>query len=109
MKSLFLSAALFSVALVSGCSTMDMQETVESGDPKALFEAQISKAEAAFKEVDAQGGGWRDTEETIEAAKKAAESQNYAKAVELVTMAMDEVQLAKAQSDSQKNAKPWQF
>lgn len=109
MKSLLTSAIVFTVVLTSACSTMAVQETMENNDPKAMFEMQLSKAEAAYKEVDAQGGAWRDTEETLEAAKKAAESQNYEKALELANDVLSESMLAKQQSDSQKNAKPWVF
>lgn len=101
MKVIITSIAI--ALLTSACATMG------TGNAQGQYEETLAQAEAAYSEVNKSGAAWRDTGDIIESAKKEAKQDNYDKALELVTTALNESQLAKQQDDKQKNAGPWLF
>ena len=92
--------------LLSGCAT-----TGGAGDSNAeeQYSLVIVEAEKAYKAADSAGSAWRDTKETIEAAKQEAVSNNFSKALALANIALQESKNALQQSEDQKNAGPWLF
>lgn len=82
---------------------------VAQADPADAPEAEqanqaISEAEAAAEKADAVGYLWRDTEGMIEEARKAAEAQEYQKAIELANEARRQSEAAYRQYLDQRDA-----
>ena len=79
--------------------------TAKEGDaaPDQVSTA-ISEAEAAAEKADSVGFLWRDTEAMIEEAKKAAEAENYDKALKLAEEARRQSELAYQQYLDQRDA-----
>ncbi|KPJ91826.1 MAG: hypothetical protein AMJ53_10675 [Gammaproteobacteria bacterium SG8_11] len=112
MKKLLLPVSLAaSLLLVNGCgSTGEMAETSSAdSDLKSQYEKTIKDAETAFKAVDQVGGAWVYTEEKMDEAKKAAQANDFSKALELAKEAHDQSLLARQQFESQVNAGPTLF
>lgn len=92
------------LALMTGaCATMG------TGGTQDQYAETIAQAESAYNEVNKSGGAWRDTGEMIESAKKEAQQENYDKALELATSALNESRLASQQKENEKKAGPWLF
>ena len=89
--------------MTSACATMG------SGSAQDQYAATLAQAESAYSEASKSGAAWRDTGELIESAKKEAKQDNFDKALELITSALNESQLARQQGDGEKNAGPWLF
>ena len=89
--------------LTSACATMG------SGGAQDQYVETIAQAETAYKAVNKSGGAWRDTGEMIDTAKKEAQQENYEKALELATSALNESHLANQQMENEKKAGPWLF
>ena len=101
--------SVFVVSLV-GCETMGTsEEGASGGDGQAQYEQIAKEADALYKQALGMGNVWRDTEEKLGDASKAAKSGDYAKAVALATEAKEESQMAIEQAKSQKNAGPTLF
>ena len=112
MNRLLLPASLAAtLLLLTACgSTGDVAESASGGsDSKSQYEKVMKDAEAAYKEVDKAGGAWAYTEDTLGEAKKAAEANDFAKALELAKEAYDQSVLAKQQFEGQVNAGPYLF
>lgn len=112
MNRLLLTTSLAaSLLLFTACgSTGEVAETASGdSDLKSQYEKTIGEAETSYKAVDQVGGAWAYTEEKIDEAKKAAETKDYAKALELAKEAHDESLLAKQQLEGQVNAGPTLF
>ena len=110
-KPFLLASLAASILLLTACgSTSEVTETAAGGsDLKFQYEKTIKDAETAYKTVDQAGGAWVYTEEKMAEAKKAAEANDYAKALELAKEAHDQSLLAKQQFDNQSNAGPTLF
>lgn len=81
------------------------QAAPTAGGPEAQRAQQaIGEAEAAAEKADAVGYLWRDTEEMIEEAKKAAEAREYDKAVQLAEEARRQSDQAYRQYLDQRDA-----
>lgn len=100
-----------SILLLTACgSTNEVTEPVSGGSNlKSQYDKTIKEAETAFKTVDQVGGAWAYTEEKMDEAKKAAEANDYSKALVLAKEAHDQSLLAKQQFDNQINAGPALF
>lgn len=96
-------AAIAVALMTSACATMG------SGSAQDQYAETIAQAESAYKAVEKSGAAWRDTGELIESAKKEAQQENYEKALDLATSALNESQLASQQNESQMKAGPWLF
>ncbi|MGD8594386.1 MAG: hypothetical protein PVF82_16250 [Gammaproteobacteria bacterium] len=112
MSRFLLPASLAaSLLLLTACgSTGEVAESASaSSDTKSQYEKAIKEAETAFKAVDQVGGAWAYTEEKMDEAKKAAASNDFAKALDLAKEAYDQSMLAKQQFENQVNAGPYLF
>ena len=112
MNKVLLAAALAAFLLwLSACgSSGEVAETASAGsDLKAQYEKTLKDAEAAYKAVDQVGGAWAYTEDKMAEAKKAAEANDFGKALALAKEAYDESLIAKQQFDGQVNAGPYLF
>jgi outer membrane murein-binding lipoprotein Lpp len=111
MNKVLLPAALAASMLLAACgSTGDVAETASAGsDLKTQYEKALKEAESAYKAVDQVGGAWAYTEEKMDEAKKAAETNDFAKALQLAKEAYDESMIAKQQFEGQVNAGPYLF
>lgn len=101
MKKYLVAAvmALF-LAACAGTAARD-----NPGAPEAQEATQaIKEAEAAAEKADSVGYLWRDTEDMIKEAKKAAEEENYDKAVKLAEEARRQSELGYQQYLDQKDA-----
>ncbi|WP_455209889.1 hypothetical protein [Kaarinaea lacus] len=104
------SVVAFLLLLTACGSTGEVTETTPaSSDLKSQYEKTIIEAESAYKSVDQAGGAWAYTEEKLDESKKAAEANDYAKALELAKEARDQSLLAKQQFESQVTAGPTLF
>lgn len=68
--------------------------------------ATIAEAKAAFDEVNKLGYAWRDTDEMIQQAEKAAQLNDTSTTLEQAQSALSQSRLAKAQFQQQINAGP---
>lgn len=99
---------------VAGCSLFESQETGEETGSAMVsdnseYDNMLAQVSAEYKALDKAGGAWAYSDELIEKAAEAAKSKDFAKAMKLLKEANDEISLAKAQLDQQKNAKPYLF
>ena len=112
MTRLLLPASLAaSLIMLAACSsTGEVADAASaSSDVKSQYEKTIKEAETAFKSVDQVGGAWAYTEEKMDEAKKAAEANDFAKALDLAKDAYEQSLLAKQQFENQINAGPALF
>ena len=112
MNRVLLPAALAASLLwLTACgSSGSVAETASVGpDLKTQYEKTLKDAESAYKAVDQVGGAWAYTEDKMADAKKAAEANDFSKALELAKEAYEESLLAKQQSEGQVNAGPYLF
>ena len=95
---------------LNGCESMGTSdEGALGGDAQSQFEQLAKDAEATYKQALGMDNVWRDTEEKLDDAKKAAKSGDYDKAITLAKEVKEESLLAIEQAKLQKNAGPTLF
>lgn len=112
MNRVLISACLAAwLLMLNACgSTGESLQSASAGpDLKAQYEKAIKDAETAFKAVDQMGGAWAYTEELMGEAKKAAQANDFAKALEFAKEAHGQSLLAKQQFEGQVTAGPYLF
>jgi hypothetical protein len=92
------------LAMLAACSSMP-----SGGAGGGNFNAQLEETLAAYTALEKQGGAWRDTKDMLDDAQKAMAANDAAKANKLLKQAKDEVEMAKAQFEQQKNATSYLF
>lgn len=108
LKSSLLAGLVLLTFACSQTAEMGEGETAATGS-QSEYEALLNKVTEEYKKLDANGGAWRDTEETIEKAQEAAKKNDFAGAMKLLKEASDETQIAAKQFEEQKNARPYLF
>ena len=100
--------------ILSGCSSLQSQESMEDSGSSAMssgsdFDAKLAEVTAKYKELAKAGGAWVTSDDILEKATEAAKNKDVDKAMKLLKEADDEIELARAQFESQKDAKPHLF
>jgi len=103
MKNL---AVLTGAMLLLGCAGINAGSDSGKKSIDPSVQKAIDNAVAANKQAASIGYEWRDAEELIDDAKKAAEAGDNDKALSLANEARSEGDLAYEQGLSQKNAGP---
>ena len=96
--------AFASTAFTLGACASDSGASASSGGD--AFSKQVAEVKAGMKELKANDALWRDTGKFLDEAVKAHEAGDTEKADKLLKKAAFEVEAAKKQFESQKDAKP---
>jgi len=113
-KLMYILVLGFSLS-ITGCSLFESTEGESSESSSAAttgnadFDNMLAKVSARHKEVSKMGGAWTTPEDLLDQATEAAKNKEFDKAMKLLKEADTEVELAKAQFESQKNAGPHLF
>lgn len=94
-----LIAFVATVFLLTGCAAGP-----SSQEKQAAYEQAMSAAKAAYGKSLSVESAWRDAEDLIKAAEKAAKEGEMEKAIKLATESRKQSELAYAQYVEQKNA-----
>ncbi len=109
MKLQFASSLLAAATLALGACASDGKQAGGGGGETANYDSQLKAVQAAYAQLDQNGGAWVFTSEMIENAKKAASEGKSEEALKLLAKAKFEVDAAGKQQDEQKKAGPVLF
>ncbi|MDR9435446.1 MAG: hypothetical protein RI563_01110 [Thiohalophilus sp.] len=98
-----LAALTVGAWLLAGCAGIGGEPAEQT---QQRYEQAMAAAQSAYDKVYAVEFAWRDTEDLMKAAKKAAEKGEYDKAIELANQSRQESEIAYNQYLEQKGAGP---
>lgn len=114
-KLLYTLVLAFGLSL-TGCSLFESEGGSGSSESASAamtgngeYDAMLAEVTAKHKALAKEGGAWTISEDALEKAAEAAKNKEFDKAIKLLKEVNDEVALAKAQFESQKNAGPHLF
>ena len=102
------------VLTITGCSLFEAQEDTEKSVSSATsgnmdLDKMLTDVTAKYKALAKAGGAWVNSEDTLEKAAEAAKNKDVDRAIKLLKEVDDEVKLANAQFEQEKNARPHLF
>ena len=112
-KILFVLFLVLSMT-ITGCSLFESQETdggsvssTTSGN--AELDNMLADVTARYNALAKSGGAWSSSEESLDKATESVKKKDFEKAMKLLKEVNDEIELARAQFEQEKNAKPHLF